>query len=140
MEVGEESPLVLVLVVLGLVCDSWNGLLSVRGSVFHRTTNRSSPQSCLSPCSGSRRVPARTIRSLRICSFTLPTSGTLLHATGTVHSAARYNVRPLTVGRCGCVEGNRWRLTLGARISGGRVLYKMVGRRGESVRRARGVN
>lgn len=45
-------------------------------------------------------------------------------------------MRPLTVGRCGCVDGKRWRLTLGARISGGRVLYKIVGRRGESVRKA----
>lgn len=108
----------------------------MRGSVFHRTTKRSSPQSCWSPCSGSRIVPARTMRSLRICSFTFPTSGTLLHATGTVHSAARYRVRPLTVGRCGCVEGKRWRLTVGARISGGSVLYSMVGRRGESVRKA----
>jgi hypothetical protein len=52
-------------------------------------------------------VPARTIRSLRICNFTLPTRGKLLHATGTVQSAARYNVRPFTVGRCGCVEGNK---------------------------------
>lgn len=34
------------------------------------------------------------------------------------------------------MEGKRWRLTDGARISGGSVLYKMVGRRGESVRRA----
>jgi hypothetical protein len=34
------------------------------------------------------------------------------------------------------VEGKRWRLTLGARISAGRVLYSIVGRRGESVRKA----
>jgi hypothetical protein len=40
------------------------------------------------------------------------------------------------VGRCWCVEGKRWRLTLGARISAGRVLYSIVGRRGDSVRRA----
>lgn len=115
---------------------SWNGRLSVRGSVLHRTTRRSSPQSCWSSCFGSRIVPARTMRSLRIWSLTLPTSGTLLHATGTVHNAARYNVRPLTVGRCGWVDGKRWRLTFGARISGGRVLYRIVGRRGDRVRSA----
>lgn len=60
-------------------------LLSPLGSVFHRTTNRSSPQSL----SGSSTVPARTMRSLRICNLTFPTRGTLLHATGTVQSAAR---------------------------------------------------
>ena len=59
--------------------------LSPLGSVFHRTTNRSSPQSL----SGSSTVPARTMRSLRICNLTFPTRGTLLHATGTVQSAAR---------------------------------------------------
>lgn len=59
------------------------------GSVFHRTTNLSSPQSLSPRRSGSNTVPARTIRSLRICSLTFPTKGRLLHATGTVHNAAR---------------------------------------------------
>lgn len=63
--------------------------LSPLGSVFQRTTNRSSPQSLSLHRSGSSTVPARTIRSLRICNLTFPTSGTLLHATGTVHNAAR---------------------------------------------------
>lgn len=59
------------------------------GSVFHRTTSRSSPQSLSLHRSGSNTVPARTIRSLSICSLTFPTRGRLLHATGTVHNAAR---------------------------------------------------
>lgn len=63
-------------------------LLSLLASVFHRTTNLSSPQTPCS-CCVSKRQPVRTIRSLWISSRTFPTSGTLLHATGTVHSAAR---------------------------------------------------
>lgn len=110
--------------------------VSPLNSVFQRTTNLSSPQSLSPPMSESSTGPARTIRSLMICSLTFPTRGTLLQATGTVHKAARYSTRPLAVGRCGCVDGKRCRVTFGETISCGKGLMRIVGRSGESVRRA----
>lgn len=62
-----------------------------RGAVFHRTTNRSSPHSdsFCSAAGSCRMLSARTMRSLRISSRTLPSKGNAPQATGTVHSAPR---------------------------------------------------
>ena len=76
------------------------------------------------------------MRSDNILSFTLPTTGTLPHATGAVHNAAVYAILPLTVGRCGCVEGNRWRLIWGERMSCGSGDTNSVGRRSCKIRMA----
>lgn len=63
------------------------------GSVFHRTTNFSSPRSeavgSFSSTGTAYEKPVRTIFSDTICSLTLPTMGTQPQATGAVHSAAR---------------------------------------------------
>lgn len=81
-------------------------------------------------CAGAEGPqPFLTIRSDRILSFTLPTTGTRPHATGAVHSAAVYASFPLTVGRWGCVEGNRWRLMCGERMSDGSGELRRFGRR-----------
>lgn len=42
-------------------------------------------------------------------------------------------MRPDTVGRCGCVVGNKWSVICGLRISGGSGEVKSVGRRSCSV-------
>jgi hypothetical protein len=60
---------------------------------------------------------------------TLPMMGTRFQAMGDVQRAALYATRPETVGRCGCVEGNRWRQMLGARRSWGRGWRRRVGSR-----------
>lgn len=61
------------------------------GAVFHRTTNRSSPHSdsFCSAAGSCRMLSARTMRSLRISSRTLPSNGIAPQATGTVQSAPR---------------------------------------------------
>lgn len=66
----------------------------------------------------------------------MPRIGRLLQATGTVQSAARYKTLPLTLGRCGCVEGKRCSVICGESSSLGSGLIRMVGRRGDSFRRA----
>lgn len=82
----------------------------------------------LHKCAGVDVPPFLIIRSDNILSFTLPTTGTRPHATGAVHNAAVYAILPLTVGRCGCVEGKRWRLMCGERISCGSGDIRSVGR------------
>jgi hypothetical protein len=62
-------------------------------------------------------------------SFTLPKNGSRPHATGDVQSAAVYAIRPVTDGRCGCVEGKRRRVICGERISWGRGVARRVGSR-----------
>jgi hypothetical protein len=91
--------------------------------VFHFTINFSSLFSA-----AVELPPFLTIRSDRIVSFTLPTRGTLPQATGAVHKAATYAIRPVTVGRCGCVDGKRWRLILGDRMSEGSGDCRRVGK------------
>jgi hypothetical protein len=82
----------------------------------------------LSDCGDEHVPPFLTIRSESILSFTLPTTGTRPHATGAVHRAAVYAIFPRTVGRCGCVEGNKWRLMCGERMSCGRGDTSNVGK------------
>lgn len=72
--------------------------------------------------------PWRTMRSDKIVSFTLPTRGMRPQATGAVQSAATYAIRPDTVGRCGWVEGKRWRLMRGESVSDGSGVCRSVGR------------
>ena len=80
-------------------------------------------------CAGVDAQPFLTMRSDRILSFTFPMTGTLPHATGAVHSAAVYAILPPTVGRWGCVDGERWRLMCGERMSCGSGDTKRVGSR-----------
>jgi hypothetical protein len=103
--------------------------------VRHRTSN----------CSGRVQVGGRgeceleldlIIRSERISNLTFPTRGIRPHAIGEVHSAAEYATRPETVGRWGCVEGKRWRVICGERISCGRGDCSKVGMRSWRMRRA----
>jgi hypothetical protein len=103
--------------------------------VRHRTSN----------CSGRVQVGERgeceleldlIIRSERISNLTFPTRGIRPHAIGEVHSAAEYATRPETVGRWGCVEGKRWRVICGERISCGRGDCSKVGMRSWRMRRA----
>ena len=89
--------------------------------VFHRTMSFSLPEPW------SRLPPFLIIRSERIVNFTLPTTGTLPQATGAVHNAATYAIRPDTFGRCGCVEGNRCNEIWGESISCGRGCASRVG-------------
>ncbi len=107
-------------------------------SVFHRTTNFSSPRPDRDSSESWGWVinPVRTIFSERMWSLTLPTRGTQPHATGAVQRAARYGTLPFTAGRWGWVDGKRWREMLGERIVDGRGWVRIFGRRGERVRRA----
>lgn len=69
-------------------------------------------------------------------SCTLPTMGTHPHATGAVHNAARYAIRPLTAGKCGCVDGNKCSEMEGDRIFCGSGVFRIFGSSGDSVRSA----
>ena len=90
--------------------------------VVHFTINFSSRQEPV-----GLLPPFRTILSLKISSLTLPTSGILPQATGAVHRAATYAIRPETFGRCGCVDGKRCRLICGERMSDGKGDCRSVG-------------
>ena len=76
------------------------------------------------------------MRSERMSRVTLPTSGTRPQVMGEVQRAAWLATRPEALGRCGCVEGKRWRVICGERISGGRGEASRVGRRDWRTRRA----
>ena len=82
---------------------------------------------------GTVLPPWRTMRSDKIVSFTLPTSGMRPQATGAVHNAATYAILPETVGRCGWVEGKRWRVMRGESVSEGSGVCRSVGRLSWSV-------
>lgn len=97
--------------------------------VRQRTISCSSPEPALFPW-------PFTMRSDKISNLTSPMIGRRFHARGDVHRAAMYATRPDTVGRCGCVEGNRWSEMLGARISWGKGDWSNVGRRSWRMRRA----
>lgn len=106
------------------------------GQVFQRTINFSFPavpvaeeEVLVGLVVGDVEVPFLIIRSDKMMSLTLPRTGTRPHATGLVHSAAVYAILPVTVGRCGCVEGKSLSVIWGERISCGRGEMRREGRR-----------
>lgn len=116
------------------------------GHVFQRTMSFSLPPSLLLLLllvlgdveeKAEAGPPFLTIRSERMISFTFPRTGTRPHATGEVHSAAVYAILPVTVGRCGCVEGNNCSVMCGERISCGRGFVRSEGRRSWRMRIAK---